>query len=62
MDRDLWKKNAYNALLRSLTLSDYDDSYDDSSKEHLVAVYGRTQVGKTSTILRMINLRDDNED
>ncbi len=61
MDRDLWKKNAYNALLRSLTLSDYDDSYDDSSEEHLVAVYGRTQVGKTSTILRMINLRDDND-
>ena len=56
-----WQKNTFDRIKASL-ISAKDNRFlrfESVTESHLVMVYGKTQVGKTSLILEMIGLRDD---
>lgn len=60
-DREKWKQDTFNRI-KSRLLSVKDNrfiQYSQSTATHLVCVYGKTQVGKTTLILNMIGLKDD---
>lgn len=60
-DRDKWKRDTFELIKRNLLY--IKDSrtiqYRQTSSTHLVCVYGKSQVGKTTLILNMIGLKDD---
>lgn len=59
-DKEKWKKDAFNRIKNDL-LSVKDNRFVQygQSSTHLVCVYGKSQVGKTTLILNMIGLKDD---
>lgn len=60
-DKDFWKKDAYNSIKSDL-LSVRDNGfvrYGNIPERHLVCVYGKSQVGKTTFILKMIGIKDE---
>lgn len=59
-DKDTWKKDAFNRI-KSELLSVKDNRFVQygQTSTHLVCVYGKSQVGKTTLILNMIGLKDD---
>lgn len=59
-DKDKWKKDAFNRI-KSELLSVKDNRFVQygQTSTHLVCVYGKSQVGKTTLILNMIGLKDD---
>ena len=60
-DRDKWKRDTFELIKKNLLY--IKDSrtiqYRQTSSTHLVCVYGKSQVGKTTLILNMIGLKDD---
>lgn len=60
-DKDKWKKDTFN-LIKNELLSVKGNrfvQYDNTNESHLVCVYGKSQVGKTTLILNMIGLKDE---
>lgn len=60
-DKDNWKKETFE-LIKSDLLSVKDNrfiQYNQSSATHLVCIYGKSQVGKTTLILNMIGLKEE---
>lgn len=60
-DRDNWKKDTFESIKKNL-ISVKDNrfvQYNQTNGVHLVCVYGKSQVGKTTLILNMIGLKDD---
>lgn len=60
-DKDYWQEDAFNRI-KSELLSVKDNrfvQYSHTAATHLVCVYGKSQVGKTTLILNMIGLKDD---
>lgn len=60
-DKDYWQEDAFNRI-KSELLSVKDNrfvQYSNTAATHLVCVYGKAQVGKTTLILNMIGLKDD---
>ncbi len=60
-NKDNWKKDTFYRIKREL-LSVKNNRfvrYNQKSATHLVCVYGKSQVGKTTLILNMIGLKDD---
>lgn len=60
-DKDKWKKDTFD-LIKSDLLSIKNNrfvQYNQSSSTHLVCVYGKSQVGKTTLILNMIGLKEE---
>lgn len=58
--RDDWQRSTFESIKQSL-LSARDNRflcYDSSQEEHLVIVYGDSQVGKTTLLLTMIGIRE----
>lgn len=63
-ERSLWQKNAFDRIKASL-LTARDNAflqYDGMQESYLVVVYGPSQIGKTSLILKLIGIRDDDDD
>jgi len=61
-DKDKWKKETINLLLRDLKLLSLDDNAIQNwqiGSTILICVYGKSQVGKTTLILNMIGLKDE---
>ena len=59
-ERSLWQKNAFDRIKASL-LTARDNAflqYDGMQESYLVVVYGPSQIGKTSLILKLIGIRD----
>lgn len=59
--RDEWKRKAYEEIKQSL-ISVRENRfvrYDNSKEVHLVMIYGKSQVGKTTLILNMIGLKEE---
>lgn len=64
-DKELWKREAFDSIKQSLNFArDYRiaGNYDNATEEHLVVIYGPTQIGKTTLILSMLGLKDDKDD
>ena len=62
-ERSLWQKNAFDRIKASL-LTARDNAflqYDGMQESYLVVVYGPSQIGKTSLILKLIGIRDDGD-
>mgnify|MGYP000103791596 FL=1 len=62
-ERSLWQKDAFDRIKASL-LTARDNAflqYDGMQESYLVVVYGPSQIGKTSLILKLIGIRDDND-
>ena len=62
-ERNFWQKNAFDRIKASL-LTARDNAflqYDGMQESYLVVVYGPSQIGKTSLILKLIGIRDDND-
>ena len=57
-DKDNWKKDTINLIKKDL-LSIANNRFIQISQTHLVCLYGKTQVGKTTLILNMIGLKDE---
>lgn len=60
-DKDKWKEDTFN-LIKNELLSVKNNRfvrYNQSSSTHLVCVYGKSQVGKTTLILNMIGLKEE---
>ena len=60
-DKDNWKKDTFYRIKREL-LSVKNNrfvQFNQTPATHLVCVYGKPQVGKTTLILNMIGLKDD---
>ena len=60
-ERSLWQKNAFDRIKASL-LTARDNAflqYDGMQESYLVVVYGPSQIGKTSLILKLIGIHDD---
>lgn len=58
--RDDWQRSAFESIKQDL-LSARDNRfvhYDSGQEEHLVIVYGNSQVGKTTLLLTMIGIRE----
>ena len=63
LDKYDWQKDAFNRI-KSQLLSVWDNpfvQYNYTAATHLVCVYGKSQVGKTTLILNMIGLKDDDD-
>ena len=61
LDKYDWQKDAFNRI-KSQLLPVRDNpfvQYNYTAATHLVCVYGKSQVGKTTLILNMIGLKDD---
>ena len=60
-NKQLWQRNTFYRLKNNLfsTKNNRFIEYDNSHETHLVIVYGKTQVGKTTLILNMIGLKQD---
>ena len=59
-ERDFWQKDAFDRIKASL-LTARDNAflqYDGMQESYLVVVYGPSQIGKTSLILKLIGIRD----
>lgn len=60
-NKEEWQRLAFNKIKNRL-ISAKDNRfirYENSAENHLVMIYGKTQVGKTSLILNMIGLRNE---
>lgn len=60
-ERNFWQKNAFDRIKASL-LTARDNAflqYDGMQESYLVVVYGPSQIGKTSLILKLIGIQDD---
>ena len=60
-DKDYWQEDTFNRI-KSELLSVKDNrfvQYSHTAATHLVCVYGKSQVGKTTLILNLIGLKDD---
>ena len=60
-NKDYWQEDAFNRIKSDL-LSVKDNrfvQYSHTAATHLVCVYGKSQVGKTTLILNMIGIKDD---
>lgn len=59
--KDEWQKNTFDRIKRDL-ISSKDNPfvrYDNSEENHLVMIYGKSQVGKTTMILSMIGIKEE---
>ena len=56
--KDEWQKATFNSIKKDLISAKEQKflRYDNSKEEHLVMIYGKSQVGKTTLILNMIGL------
>lgn len=61
LDIESWKREAFSRLKNDLysTKENRFLSYESFQASHLVIVFGKSQVGKTTLILNMIGLKDD---
>lgn len=57
-DKDNWKKDTISLIKKDL-LSIANNRFVQISQTHLVCLYGKSQVGKTTLILNMIGLKDE---
>ena len=60
-ERNFWQKDAFDRIKASL-LTARDNAflqYDGMQESYLVVVYGPSQIGKTSLILKLIGIQDD---
>lgn len=60
-ERSLWQRDAFDRIKASL-LTARDNAflqYDGMQESYLVVVYGPSQIGKTSLILKLIGIQDD---
>lgn len=60
-DKDNWKRDTFQILKKNL-LSVKNNrfiQYGGTQETHLVCIYGKSQVGKTTLILNMIGLKDE---
>lgn len=59
--KNKWKKDTFNLIKNDLLSikSNRFVQYNQSSSTHLVCVYGKSQVGKTTLILNMIGLKEE---
>lgn len=61
-DKDEWRRNAFSMIKESLYFAKdtrLSGNYYSAHEDHLVMIYGDTQVGKTTLILNMIGIRED---
>lgn len=60
-DKEKWKKDAFNLIKKELfaVKDNRFIQYEGIQKSHLVCVYGKSQVGKTTLILNMIGLKEN---
>ena len=61
LEKEDWQKKTFDRIKRDL-ISARDNRfirYDNSEETHLVMIYGKPQVGKTTLILNMIGLKDE---
>lgn len=61
LKKEDWQKDTFNRIKQSL-ISAKDNrflQFDSSKEEHLVIIYGKSQVGKTTLILNMIGIKDE---
>ena len=61
LKKEDWQRNTFNEIKNRL-ISAKDNRfvrYDNSEEDHLVMVYGKSQVGKTTLILNMIGIKDE---
>ena len=62
IEKNNWQRDTFERIKRSL-ISAKDShfiKYDSSDENHLVIVYGKSQVGKTTLILNMIGIKEEN--
>lgn len=61
-DKKQWQQNAFEEIKASLFFSKNNKeagSFNNAKENHLVVIYGVTQVGKTTLILNMIGIQDE---
>lgn len=60
-DKDNWKRDTFQILKKNLlsVKSNRFIQYGETQETHLVCIYGKSQVGKTTLILNMIGLKDE---
>lgn len=61
LQKDDWQKNTFNRIKNDLICVKNNRfvNYDNSEKNYLVMMYGKSQVGKTTLILNMIGLKSE---
>ncbi len=61
LNREDWQRNAFDTIKNSLIYSEAARSvrYENTKEDHLVVIYGKSQVGKTTLILNMIGLKQE---
>lgn len=61
-DKNEWKRNAFDLIKQNLWFakdSKIAGRFDTAREDHLVAIYGDTQIGKTTLILNMIGIKNE---
>lgn len=61
LKREDWQKNTFNKIKNELISTKENEfiRYDNSKENHLVTIYGKSQIGKTTLILNMIGLKEE---
>ena len=61
LEKEKWQENTFNAIKSDLIAAKNNSfvRYENSKENHLVMIYGKSQVGKTALILNMIGIKDE---
>ena len=61
LEKEKWQRDTFNRIKNNLVCAKGNRflRYEDSREEHLVIIYGKPQVGKTTLILSMIGIKDE---
>ncbi len=60
-EKEGWQRNTFDRIKNDLfsAQNSHFMRYDNAAESHLVMIYGKSQVGKTTLILNMIGIRDE---